>query len=254
MTLPDAILLFSAALAAGLLNSVAGGGTFLTFPALLFTGVPPISANATSTVAVWPGSVASARAYRDRMPKSLRLLAPLAAASLAGGFAGARVLLHTPPRTFLRVIPFLMLGATLLFAFGPRILRGAFGRDAHGASWRRVGTVAGLQFLTAFYGGYFGAGMGIVMLSFLTLLPLGDIHAMNSVKTLLNSVANGVAVLTFILARIIFWPQGVLMLCGAVLGGYGGAHYAQQLDPGRVRVFVVVVGFALSIVFFAKYK
>ncbi len=255
MTVPDAILLFCAALAAGILNSVAGGGTFLTFPALLFTGVPPIPANATSTIAVWPGSIASARAYRRRLPKRFRLLAPLAAASLAGGFAGARVLLHTPPRTFLRLIPFILLGATLLFAFAPRILRGATRHEAGGvASSPRLGAVTGLQFLTAFYGGYFGAGMGIVMLSFLTLLPIGDIHSVNSVKAVMNSVANGVAVVTFIVARIIFWPQGVLMLFGAVLGGYFGAHYAQKIDPGRVRIFVVIVGLALSVLFFAKYR
>ncbi len=255
MTIAHAILLFAAAVVAGVLNSVAGGGTFFTFPALLFTGVPPIHANATSTVAVWPGSVASARAYRKRLPKSPQLLVPLIAASLAGGLVGAELLLHTPPHIFLHLIPFLLFAATLLFTLSTKISRWAYAEEGHARpSWISLGGVTLLQFLTATYGGYFGAGMGILMLSFLALLPLGDIHTMNSVKTVLTSMANGVALVTFIAARIILWPQGILMLSGAVLGGYGGAHYAQKLNPRHVRAFVVATGFTMSAIFFLKYK
>lgn len=254
MTIPDAILLFVAALIAGAINSVAGGGSFFTFPALLFTGVPAIPANATSTVAVWPGSVASAVAYRGRLPRSARLLAPLIAASVVGGVAGAGLLLHTPQKTFLRLIPFLFFAATLLFAFGKRIFKATAPHEYVKFSWRSVAGVTLLQFITAIYAGFFGGGMGILMLAFLTLLPLADIHAMNSVKTVLGATANGVAVIVFIVARIILWPQGVLMLTGAILGGYGGAHYAQKLNPARVRGFVVFVGFVMSFIFLLKYR
>lgn len=256
MTVPQGILLFAAALVAGVLNSVAGGGSFFTFPALLFTGVPAIPANATSTVAVWPGSVASAFAYRKRLPRRARLLAPLLISSLAGGITGATLLLHTPERTFLRLIPFLFFAATLFFAFGKRIFRlSSPSRD--GSARAPVAAVAGvsvLQFLTGIYGGFFGGGMGILMLAFLVLLPLGDIHAMNSVKTVLGAAINGVAIVIFIAARIIYWPQGVLMLTAAVIGGYGGAHYAQKINPLYVRRFVIAVGFAMSIIFLWKFR
>lgn len=260
MTLPDAILLFVAAFVAGAINSVAGGGSFFTFPALLFTGVPAIQANATSTVAVWPGSVASATAYRKRFPRSPRMIVPLVAASIAGGLTGAGLLLHTPRGFFLRLIPFLFLAATLFFAFSRKIFKRAnllahdeVGRNAH-PSWQLVTVVSSFQFLTALYGGYFGGGMGILMLSFLTLLPLGDIHATNSVKAILGVATNGVAIAAFIVARVIYWPQGAIMLTGAILGGYGGAHYAQRLNPAYVRTFVVIAGVAMSLIFLCKYR
>ncbi|HEX5483843.1 MAG TPA: sulfite exporter TauE/SafE family protein [Terriglobia bacterium] len=256
MTIPEAFLLFFAALLAGALNSVAGGGSFFTFPALLFTGVPPIPANATSTVAVWPGSVASAVAYRKKLPRNASLFIPLLAASIAGGITGAVLLLHTPQEIFMRLIPALFFAATLFFAFGKKLFRAANPGEHEAArpSWLLVGAVSLLQFATGVYGGFFGGGMGILMLAFLTILPLGDIHSMNSVKTVLGTAINGVAIIAFVLARIIFWQQGVLMLVGAVLGGYGGAHYAQKINPGRVRTFVVVVGFTMSFIFLWKYR
>jgi uncharacterized protein len=256
MTFGNAILLFPAAVIAGAINSVAGGGSFFTFPALLFTGVPAIPANATSTVAVWPGSLASAIAYRKRLPWSATVLAPMLVASVAGGLTGAGLLLHTPQETFLRIIPFLFLAATLLFAFGRRIFK--FTASLDHAETRPplllVGGVALLQFFTSVYGGFFGGGMGILMLAFLTLLPLGDIHAMNAVKTVLATAVNGVAIIAFIAARVIYWPQGVLMLTGAVLGGYAGAHYAQKVNPAWIRALVVIFGFAMSFIFLWKYR
>lgn len=256
MNLPGALLLFGAALVAGAINSVAGGGSLFTFPALLATGVPAIPANATSTVAVWPGSVASAAAYREKLPRSARLLAPLITASVAGGILGATILLRTPQDLFLRLIPFLFFAATLLFAFGKTLFKRLTVPDrcAADATWREIAGVTLLQFVTAVYAGFFGGGIGILMLAFLTLLPLGDIHAMNSVKTVLGATANGVAVVVFVAAKIILWPQGVLMLIGAVAGGYSGARYAQKLNPAHVRTFVVVVGFTLSFVFLWKYR
>jgi uncharacterized membrane protein YfcA len=256
MTLRDALLLFPAAVIAGAMNSVAGGGSFFTFPALLFTGVPAISANATSTVAVWPGSLASAAVYRKRLPRRAHTLVPLGVASLAGGLAGAGLLLHTPPRTFLRLIPFLFLIATSIFAFGKRLFKHTKSEEQieNRPPLLLVGSVTALQFATAVYGGFFGAGMGILILAFLSALPLGDIHAVNAVKTLLVTVINGVAIVAFVAAKIIYWPQGVLMLIGGILGGYAGAHYAQKVNPAKVRATVIFVGFAMSFIFLWKYR
>ncbi len=254
MTTSDAMLLFFAALAAGVQNSIAGGGTFFSFPALIFSGVPAIPANATSTVALWPGTVASSAAYRKRLPRSPRILLPLFLASIVGGFFGAHLLLHTPPRTFMRLIPFLFLGGTLLFAFGKKLVRGAAGADKSGKpTWLALGGVALAQFFIGVYGGFFGGGIGILMLASFTFLPIGDIHAMNGLKTLLASTINLVAIVTFIVARIIFWPEAILMLVGAALGGYGGAHFAQKVNPARVRTFIVCVGFIMSFYFLWRY-
>ncbi len=254
MTISNAVLLFFAALAAGVQNSIAGGGTFFSFPALIFSGVPAIPANATSTVALWPGTIASSAAYRKRLPRNARILLPLFLASIGGGFFGAHLLLRTPPRTFMRLIPFLFLAGTLLFAFGKKLVRGAARSDQRGnPPWMALAGVTLAQFFIGVYGGFFGGGIGILMLASFTFLPLGDIHAMNGLKTLLASTINAVAIVTFIVARIVFWPQALLMLVGAALGGYGGAHFAQKVNPARVRTFIVCVGFAMSFYFLWRY-
>jgi len=254
MTLSDGILLFFAALAAGVQNSIAGGGTFFSFPALIFSGVPPIQANATSTIALWPGLLASTGAYRKKMPRNARILAPLCVVSALGGYLGARLLLHTPQRTFMRLIPFLFLGATLLFAFGKRKTGDSIHPDGTArVPWKAMAGVTVIQFVIAVYGGFFGGGIGILMLAFLTFLPLGDIHSTNALKTVLAAMINLVAVITFIVARIVYWPQAVVMLVGAAIGGYGGAHIAQKLNPAHVRTFIVCVGLAMSIYFLWRY-
>jgi uncharacterized membrane protein YfcA len=251
MTLPHAILLFSAALLAGAMNSVAGGGSFFSFPALLFTGVLPIPANATNTVAVWPGSVASVFSYWHCLPKSARVMVPLITISVIGGVAGAVVLLHTPQATFMTLVPYLFGVATLLFAFGKRLT------SKLGSVIKRTGppsllTIAGLtlvQFFIALYGGFFGGGMGILMLAMLEMVHIEDIHAMNGLKALLGTAINGAAVVTFIVAGQVVWPQGILMIVAAVIGGYGGAHYAQKIDPRWVRATVITVGTGMTIYF-----
>ena len=254
MTLPDSILLFFAALAAGIQNSIAGGGTFFSFPALIFAGVPPIQANATSTIALWPGLVASTGAYRKKMPRNARILTTLCLVSTVGGYVGAHLLLHTPERTFMRLIPFLFLGATLLFAFGKRKGSGpAHAEETGRTSWVALAGVSVIQFAIAIYGGFFGGGIGILMLAFLTYLPLGDIHSTNALKTVLAAMINLVAVVTFIVARIVYWPQAVVMLVGAALGGYGGAHFAQRVNPAHVRKLIVCVGLAMSFYFLYRY-
>lgn len=254
MTLSDGILLFFAALAAGVQNSIAGGGTFFSFPALIFSGVPPIQANATSTIALWPGLLASTGAYRKKLPRNARILAPLCLVSALGGYLGARLLLHTPQRTFMRLIPFLFLGATLLFAFGKRKTGDSIHTEGTArVQWKAMAGVTVIQFVIAVYGGFFGGGIGILMLAFLTFLPLGDIHSTNALKTVLAAMINLVAVITFIVARIVYWPQATVMLVGAAIGGYGGAHFAQKLNPAHVRTFIVCVGLVMSIYFLWRY-
>jgi uncharacterized membrane protein YfcA len=249
------VFLFFAALIAGVLNSVAGGGSFLSFPALLFTGMPAIAANATNTAAVWPGTVASAVAYRNAFSAQARQLLPkLIAIGIVGGVIGARVLLSTPQTTFLHIIPWLLFSATLLFLAGPRITAWVRGRAAAGKTSQPL-TIAGyfLALVISIYIGYFGAGVGILVLSLLALLGMDDIHAMNGVKVLLVSIVNGVAMVTFIVAKMIVWPQATLMLVGSLIGGYGGAHYAQKMNPRQVRWVVIVVGFGMAAYFFVKY-
>ena len=252
MTLASAIFLFFAGVLGGALNSVAGGGSFIAFPALLFTGVPPIPANATNTIALWTAAAASGGAYRSRFNVSRRVMIPLLAASLVGGLAGALLLLKTPAHTFMRVLPWLTLGATLLFAFGKKL---AGSRRSVIAPDTTSGMLIGATFFqlaVAIYGGYFGGGMGIVMLAMLTTLGMTDIHAMNALKTVMGFVINGIAVVTFVLAKAVYWKHGAVMIAGGILGGYFGAHYALKLPQAWVRVFVVLVGAGMTVYFFVQ--
>lgn len=244
----DAALLFASAVAGGAINSVAGGGSFFTFPALVFTGMPSIAANATSTMAVWPGSLASVVAYRDDVRAARRHLPGLLAMSLAGGLVGAFVLLRTPQPVFDRLLPWLLLFATAVFAFGGRFTAWLKRREQAGA---RVGAVSWLlQFFIATYGGYFGGGMGLMMLAMLTLAGLTDIHEMNGIKTVLASALNAIALVAFIWAGLVQWPQASVMIVGAVVGGYGGARLAKRVDPAVVRGTVIAVGLLLTAWFF----
>lgn len=255
MSLVHAPVLFVAAALAGILNSVAGGGSFISFPALIFTGVPPIPANATSTVALWPGSVAALSAYRKRLPRSARILVILSLASLVGGVLGAVLLLHTPQATFMHLVSYLFGIATLLFAFGRRLTERVHQLIKAGGSpsWAEVAGAALLQLVIAVYGGFFGGGIGILMLALLEMMHMEDIHAMNGVKSLLAAAINGAAVVTFILARAVVWRQATLMIVGAILGGYGGAHLAQRIPTSVVRGFVIGVGCFMTLYFLWKY-
>jgi len=252
-------LLFVAALLGGALNAVAGGGSFIAFPALVFTGIPPIMANATNTVALWPGSVASVGAYRVEL-RTAPHRALLAVASFIGGIGGAVLLLRTPPGVFERLIPYLLLLATLLFAFSPSLTARLRARKVSVQGQDRgrgtsLPTLAGLtlaQLVIATYGGFFGGGIGILMLATLGLMGMDNIHTMNALKTLLASCINGVAVLTFVIAHAVVWPQAILMIVGAIVGGYAGAYYARRLEPQFVRRFVIVVGLVMTAYFFAR--
>ncbi len=236
----------------GVLNAVAGGGSFIAFPALLWCGVPPIQANATNTIALWTAAAASGGAYRKRLDVPRRVFVPLLIASLAGGLAGAFLLLKTPARTFMQVLPWLTLGATLLFAFGKKLAGGRISGVGRDATSRAIVGAALFQLAVAVYGGYFGGGIGIVMLAMLAVLGMTDVHAMNALKSVMGFVINGVAVVVFIAARAVYWRQGVVMIVGGIAGGYFGAHYAQKLPASWIRWFVILVGTGMTVYFFVK--
>jgi uncharacterized protein len=244
-----AIFLFFAGALGGALNAVAGGGSFIAFPALLFTGVAPIAANATNTVALWVGVTASSGAYRKHLDLSRRIMVPLALTSIIGGVAGAYLLLHTPAQTFLKVLPWLMLGATLLFMFGSKLARSKEGL-AHDISTRSLVIASIFELIVSVYGGYFGGGVGILNLAMLAAIGMTDIHAMNALKVVLGGIINGVAVVTFIVKGAVVWKEGTVMIVGALLGGYLGAHYAQKLPPIWIRAFVILVGTGMTVYFF----
>jgi len=252
LDLQTAIFLFFAGVLGGALNAVAGGGSFIAFPALMFSGVPPIQANATNAVALWVGVTASSGAYRKHLDISRRVMIPLAVTSVIGGIVGAFLLLRTPAHTFLEILPWLMLGATLLFVFGGRLARGSKSGLAHDASRTAIAVAALFELVVAVYGGYFGGGVGIVNLAMLAALGMTDIHAMNALKVVLGGIINGIAVVTFIVAGAVAWKPGFIMIAGAIVGGYFGAHYAQRLPQSWIRAFVIAVGTGMTIYFFWK--
>jgi uncharacterized protein len=254
----QAIFLLIAAGIAGALNAVAGGGSFISFPALLFIRIPAVAANATNTVALWPGLAASTLAYLKRLNAPLRVLVPLLVTSIAGGWAGALLLLKTPQHTFLRLVPWLLLGGTLLFAFGNSI-RSIAGKtavvdDLRKISWQAIVVSSVAELLLSVYGGYFGAGIGFVTLAMLSMLGMRDIHAMGAIRTLLAVAINAAAVVTFIVAGAVLWPQCGVMVVGALAGGWFGAHYAQKADPRKMRALVIGVGLIMSAYFFVTVR
>ena len=252
MNLHNAIFLFFAGALGGAINAVAGGGSFVSFPALLFTGVPPVPANATNTLALWVGTTASGGAYREKLNIPRRVMIPLVLTSVIGGLAGAFLLIKTPAQTFLHVLPWLLLGATLLFAFGKHLTTRISAGISHEASNAAV-TVASLyETVVAVYGGYFGGGVGIMNLAMLSALGMTDIHAMNKLKVMLGSVINGVATIAFIATGVIVWPQAMVMAAGSIAGGYSSAHYSQKVPQVWVKAFVILIGTAMTIYFFIR--
>jgi len=254
------VLLFFAAAIGGGLNAVAGGGSFLTLPALIFAGVSPVVANATSTLALWPASISSTFAYRGDIKTSTRWLVILGLTSVAGGLAGALLLVRTSDSSFLRLLPWLMLIAAATFTFGNKLRpkralasSGDSHRFEHGGAWHpsMLGIVA-IQLVIAAYGGYFGGGMGIMMLASFALAGMSNIHEMNGLKALLGVSINGLALLTFVLSGAIQWQYGLTMAAGGILGGYSTAAFARKLEPRYVRIFVIVVGWGMTVYFFAR--
>jgi uncharacterized membrane protein YfcA len=243
---------------AGAVNAIAGGGTLLTFPALIGLGVPPIVANATSTVALWPGALGSMWGYRRELRGVARWAAAFAAPSLLGGLAGALLLLRTPPDRFDAIVPWLVLGATGLFLAGNR----GSGRGARGTGNSVPGSdvpearapspeprlaVLLIQFLVAIYGGYFGAGVGILMLATLGFAGFTNIHRMNGLKNWGGLCMNAVAAVAFAFSDVVSWPVALAMAAGAVVGGYGGSRLAQRVPQSAVRRAIVTIGLASGV-------
>lgn len=270
------LLTFAAAVLGGTLNGVAGGGTFLTLPSLLYAGVAPIEANATSTTALWPASAAAAWALRKELARQNKtLLLALGITGFIGGTGGALLLLRTPQTTFTQLIPYLLLLATVLFAISPLVNARLKQRIAAKRkelatgevssristsdklsprfSWRSLSGIAILQLIIAVYGGYFGGGIGILTLATLGLIGIEDLNEMNAIKNILVACINGVAIIIFIVAGAIVWFNALIMIVGAIIGGYGGVYFARKLDQRIVRVFVIVVGVVMTLYFFYKY-
>lgn len=242
------LLLVCAAFVAGAMNAIAGGGSLLTFPVLVFTGVPAVVANASSTVALFPGALASAWGYRKDFTSfdniSFKLLLGV---SFSGGFVGALLLLWTPEKTFDVIVPWLVLGATLVFIFGPRLtpaLRNAFRL--------RPLPFLTIHFFLGIYTGYFGGALGLITLAVWSLFGLTDLKAANPNKILLGGLTNTAAVICFVIAGKIWWTQSMVMLVGAVAGGYAGARFGRTLNPRMVRFIVIAISIAATTVFFLR--
>ena len=242
----DVALLLMAAFLAGTLNAMAGGGSFLTFPALVFVGVPPIPANATSAVALFPGYLSGALGFMKKLNGfGLKPLLILILLAIIGGVAGAFLLLLTPSETFKAAVPYLLLFATVVFAFGDNIARclEVKGKQRKSEDWC-------LTLLVSIYGGYFNGGLGIVLLSLFSVLGYRDINLMNGLKNILSFIIASASILTFAIAGIIHWHWAVIMMIAATLGGYFGAVVAQRMPTSVMRRFIIIVGLSMSIAFY----
>jgi len=252
--LPQRVWLVTASFLAGALNAVAGGGSFLSFPALLGLGVLPIPANATNTVALWPGQLTSVAAYRNELNGNLHLLVPVSISALVGGLAGAIVLLHTGQATFLHLVPWLLLVASLLFAASGRISRWIAVRrvDATTKSPADYALLCAALLVVCFYVGYFGAGAGFLIMAALGIFGIQSIRQVNALKVVATTFANGIAVITFVVERQVLWQYCLLMMVTGAVGGYLGARYSRRLSPAVMRTFVVVIGLGMAAYFFLR--
>ncbi len=252
MTAGQVLLLCASSIAAGIMNAMAGGGTILPYPALLFAGESAIVANATSTVALWPGSATSMLGYAREVREHRAWLTALFVPSIAGGLIGAALLLHTPPALFARMAPFLVLFATALFtAQGFLAARREPPPDAGKRPARRIAAWI-FQLAISIYGGYFGAGIGILMLAVLGFLGVRDILGANGLKNFFNLCINGVAAAWFIARGAVDWPAALIMIAGAMAGGYAGARFARRIGPARARAAVIAIGLLVAIVLLAR--
>ena len=248
MTIFELSLLASASFIAGIINSIAGGGSFLTFPALVFTGVPTISANATSAVAVFPGYLSGALGFAKELkeyPKSKFLL--LITLSIMGGIGGSLLLLITPASVFSYIIPWLLGFATLLFAFGDFVAKWA---KKNSNSNGFLGNLTTL--IVCIYGGYFNGGLGIILLALFSTLGMRDIHLMNGLKNIMSFALSAASVVTFAIAGIVFWQQAIIMMIAATIGGYFGVVVARKLSKDTIRMIIVIIGLIMTVIFGIK--
>lgn len=239
-------------LTAAAINAVAGGGTFLVFPLLIFAGLPPVAANIVNKTGIWSGALASLLGYWREVRALRSRVAWLAAVATLGSLGGSLLLLATPPALFAELVPWLLLGATLLFAFGKRLL--AF---VHRHTPDHPGKTAGAQaagwlgqLVIGIYGGFFGAGKGIMMVALYELMGIRSIHEINGMKAAVASAINTVSVAAFALAGVIIWPAALAMMAGAALGGFFGARLARRLPQAVVRGFIIAYGLGVSGYFF----
>jgi uncharacterized membrane protein YfcA len=262
------LYLFLAALVGGALNAVAGGGSFIGVPALLSAGIAPVAANATTTLAMWPGSLSSALAYRREIVRARHWLVTLGAASLAGGLIGGWLLIRTPDQRFLQLLPWLMFAAAITFTLGGRVAsrlsRGAPSAPSASSAPNAPSAPNALgapgvpawillfQLVIAIYGGYFGGGMGIMMLAAFSVAGMTDIHEMNGIKTLLAVAINGVALVEFIANGALVWAPGLIMVAGGIVGGYYGAFLARKIEAGVIRAIVIVIAWTMTMYFFVR--
>jgi uncharacterized membrane protein YfcA len=254
------IWLIVAAFLAGVLNAVAGGGSFLSFPALLATGILPVQANATNTVALWPGQLTSIAAYREDVRKNLRLAVPMGLAGLLGGTAGALVLLSTPQTTFMRLVPWLLLVAAIIFALSRPITRWLERRkaarhrhpvDAGPRPPHRI-PVFFATILVCFYVGYFGAGAGFLVMTLLSLFGFEDLNEINALKVVSTTAANGIAFLIFVIGNQVEWRYCLLAMVACAIGGYTSARFARLIPQPVLRGIVIVIGFTMAGWYFWK--
>jgi uncharacterized membrane protein YfcA len=238
VTVADGALLAASAVGAGIVNAIAGGGTLLTFPALLATGVPAVPANATNTVALFPGQLASSFAYKGHIAEERRRALVLSVPSLLGGIIGAALLLSLPAKAFEVAVPWLIVFACLVLAFQGR-LKAVVARARH-ANHPAALWIA--QLLIAIYGGYFGAGIGILMLAAMGIMLPSSIQHANALKVLFSLLINAIAAVIFLAMGAVYWPQAVLMAVASIVGGFIGAHLAKRLPPAGMRGFAIAVG------------
>ena len=245
MTILTMLPLFIAGFLSGAVNAIAGGGTFLTFGAMTLAGLPPIVANATSSIVQFPGYVTSAHAYRGELWRDRRLVLLLGLLSTVGSLIGALILLSLSNPSFRALVPWLLIAATLVFAFGPLLRPKA---REEGAPLGLFGLA--LQFVTAIYGGFFGAGMGIMMLAVMTITVGGGYHRANALKNMLAVVIAAVAIIVFASGKVVAWPQAAVMVPGCALGGYTGVWLARRVPQGVLRALVIACGLGLSVYYF----
>ena len=262
MTPWDVALIGAGGFAAGAVNAIAGGGTFFSFPAMLAVGLPPVVANASNSVALWPGSLSGAWAYRQELARYKRYLLPMSIASFLGGAAGGLLLLAAGDARFAALIPWLLAFATALFAFSPQLSKAlkkirpaapekpGTGHDAEHDAGSPMGWF--VQLLVSIYGGFFGAGMGILMMASLAIGGHEDVQHINALKNLLSAVIYSVTVTTFIIAGAVSWPHTLVMVLTATLGGYWGARMARKIQGPWLRRMVIAVGSALTVYYFYK--
>lgn len=249
MSILDAVFLFIAGYLSGVVNAMAGGGTFITFGAMSLLGTPPIVANATSSVTQFPGYITSTLAYWSDIKKFWRGALLLCAISAVGALIGSLILLALDNASFQTLVPWLLLAATALFAAGPWLKS-----KPRAGSEAKVGSLAGaiVQFFTAIYGGFFGAGMGVMMLATLGLTESSDYHRINALKNMLAMVIASIAIVVFVAGGVVDWPEASVMIPGGALGGYSGVWIAKRVPQSVVRIFVITVGLFLAIYYFVK--